>query len=1176
MIPFQRVLLLLVLFFVLTASISIRTADALPTDSAPFSLDCVFREGNGMFAPQQSVIVDAILRPTSPNSNVAVPLTLHVELTNLSLPNRPSVAGFSTQITPNVPLPISFVTPEKEGVYEITLTTIHEAKPQRPILNLPRPSERNTIEIRRQIVVLDSQVTPRSTGDWTLTDRRNLSPCPEYRLNEEPSRRLLPQLPNIPYLPPLPKVAELPRITDLPRPAELLRLPRPFNKQNSPEAPPEEVFNLLFGEYAHFMPMDTEIGKPYLVEIDYSVNVPHTLGIGVIDYIQILRSSDGIGTGVAVVRNTAANIHVAEEVVQDTHTETVATHRLLFWAGTEHPKLVLVNKQPYQEDLFHNIRISQVVMPDIQEDRRLPKLFEGTAQRKRIGQILDANGLQHLTNVGEPMNWHEAYEGASRLFDTLSRGGYDGVAFTMLSKKSPSSVYDRNDGFEMLFRRFNSEELTLIPAIEFDMPLPSLELLLRQHPGITEEVLIGNPADRRYNVLHPAVQQAMAETVLELVDRFGHHPSFGGVAIVLSPETCAQLPFALIPPDDHTWTQFQRETEQQLGVPFPDEQQLRRTMPIQQFLVRKNAVRLQFLQDKNNPKVWEMWVRWRAAKVSDFYADLAKQVADKRADVPLYLLGGTMLDQPEIQQFCAPTLPRNLAPLQAIQLLGFDLQLLSKAGSLHFLRPVQISEEKNYCYDGLNSVDTVSFFSKSGVLPGVQFVHTGDPVAGSLFVTTPAHTQSRKRFVRQLAQADVLMFMDAGVTLPFGQEPAMFDLLDTYRQLPPVPFQTFYNSTETQPSSQPLTIRYKNLSDKIIVYIVNDAPFAVEADFVFSADSRSTMTELTGHRMIRSFSRNPQQPGSHTWRASLQPYDLLAIQINDTHAKIESVSVHCPPSLCGADGVLKQKVEELAQRIHTVRNGAVSEKLVNGDFELPVDATDGIVGWQCFGKSLTAQQDHVVVCKGQNSVKLTNSSAEAGMFLCQPLSIPATNRLGVSMFVGVSVDCQSLPMSVVLTARHRGEPFYRSVPVGETLMSYLENVEPKNGVRWYRLLVPFERERLPLEPLEEIRIGIQYSGVGTVWLDDITLHQVLFSANEIVELQKMLAVADQRCSSGRFSHLIALLEDYWAQFLFQHVPTSIPQPVHSTPKPPVAKEADPPKPPPTLYQRMRGWFGSGV
>jgi hypothetical protein len=1181
MFSFQRYILLVALVWVVQTA-SVRSADTP-------QLDCAFRDGSGIFAPGQTIVLDVTLRPPTPNVGQ---MDLHTSLTDVSQSERFPLAGLHIKITPNAPVPISFVTPEKEGVYEVFLTvTVQEVHAQRPLLMVPRKPDRPVIvartvaEVRKQFVVLSPQVVPRAVGDWIRLDTRNL-----LEVADGPTRRF--QLP-------LPKMGDLPKITDLPRPATLLKQLPPLGRRNSTQESSHNLWDVPGGPHWYHpyrlrlpvpqrqflekseqnpnfsalpvagtltdawidkytwysLPMEVEVGKPYLIEIDYPTNIPQTFGVAVVRGLSFEDTFNSYWG----YPDTATNIHVVEEIIQDISTEAVATHQLFFWAETESSELVLINRQPNQEALFRNIRVSQITMPGQPNDQRFPKLFEGKAQRKRIGQITVGRDPMRLGT--RFVSWQNTYEECSHLIDRLHRGGYDGVTFTVPTPSSTFSLakewLESEDGkedrerlarLEMVFQRFDREGLTLIPAIEFDFLY-------------TEETVI-TPL---HNVLQPAVQQAMGKIVIDLVNRLGHHSSFGGVAIVLSPETFAQLPFPPPPPDDYAFAQFRRETERELGT-LPDE---------------KLEYRLNVLQ--SNPRIWEAWVRWQAAKVSGFYAHLAQQVSMRRADAPLYLFGGAMLDQPEIQDFCAPTLPRNFRSLQAMQLLGFDLPTLSQAESLHFLRPVRISETRNHAYDGLNSIDTTSFFFKSDMLPGVQFIHADTDG----FVTTPTGIQSRKRFVRQLAQADVLMFMDGGVSLPFGQESALFDLLDTYRRLPPVSFRTFQPSINA-PSIQPLTVRYHNSPEEMIVYFVNDAPFAVEADFAFSAGTNSNMTELTGHRMIRSINRNPQRSGSYTWRASLLPYDLLAIRISDANAKIESVSVQCPPSIVGAEGVLKQKVEKLERQVHAARNGVIWDGLFNGGFEMSRgyvialhlpgvfsnNAEDHTryeyPGWQCLGGSLTAQPDQTAVYQGQNSVKLTNSSVESGTFLSDPLTLPATGRLGVSICVGISADCKALPMNVVLTAKYRRQPYYRSVSVEATLMPLLANVEPKNDVRWHPIMVPFER--LPKE-LEEVRIGVTYSGIGTVWLDDITLYPVLFSRNEMFELQQMLVVADYRCSSGRVSELISLLESHWSQFLFQHVPAPTPQPAISTPKPPIATEVPPPKKSPTMYQRVRGLFG---
>ena len=1180
------------------SAVCAQTASVLPAHppTSPAKLDFAFRtNSNGIFLPGQSVILDVILQPLSPNAQALRPQPLFASLKFLSQPELPPITGFNTPINFSTPLSIPFVTPENEGVYEIVLSVNLQPpdnRSGRPFAAIMHNAEEpHKIEVRRQLVVVSPHTAPRPSSSWTLSETRSLLAQNE----DSPARR---QLLSLTRVAEFSRIADLPKISDLPRPADLLNA-SPFGRLNSRFLPARpgssEGISADFADmedgaeyrWSPHLPSGSELhldeskehpglfalkpglmssvqlqvktGRPYIIEIDYPANVPQSFEVAVVD-LQPNREMEFHGKPLKLRRvNVSASIHVAEEIVPDSRTETIGTHQLLFWAESESSELHISNPQADQDALFRSIRISQVSPPGLQSAGRLPKLFEGQAQRKRIGQILGPNAL-HI-QPGKT-NWLDAHKKCSRLIDKLHRGGYDGVTLTVLSKHislypttSPSLDY-----LEMMFQRFNSEELTLIPAIEFNMPIPWLEQMLANHPGSIEEILIGNPSERRYNVLHPEVQQEMGKIVLHLINEFKHHPSFGGVAIILSPESYAQLPFAIYPPDDFIFSQFRRESESELGVQFPDEQYLRQTMPMQQFLEQKNAVRIQFLH--GNRTVEEAWIRWRAAKISGFYASLARQIQERR-DIPLYLLGGTMLDQPAIQDYCTPTLPRNDTPLRALQLLGFDLQFLSDAESLHFLRPVRIAPVQNHAYRTLNSADAVVHFAPSGAqsgsLPGVQFVHVDHH--------TPAHAQSRRRFVRQLAQADVLMFMDGGISLPLGQESAMFDLLDTFRRLPPVPFDTFQPADDEQASTQPLTIRYKNMPEGMMMYIVNDASFAVEADFAFSAAMRSTMTELTGHRMIRTFSRNTQT-GQHTWRASLLPYDVLAVQISDANAKIESATVQRPSAIYGADGVLKQKIDELDQRVHAARLGVHWKGLTNGDFEKPLDMGGGIVGWQSFGQSLSVQLDQNIVSQGLYSVRLTNKSAEQGTFLSQPLNIPATGRLSVSMFVGVPEDSQALPMSVILTAKHLDKPFYRSVAVEDTLLQALANTASQNGVRWQRLAVPFGR--LPTEAFEEVRVGIQYSGQGTVWLDEMTLHQVMFLESEMFELRKMPAVAQKRYSEGRVSDLISQMEGYWVQFLFEHVPAESVRAAVSSPKSPIASESAPRKSP-TLYQRVRGW-----
>ncbi|MDR0522304.1 MAG: hypothetical protein LBH00_10695 [Planctomycetaceae bacterium] len=833
-----------------------------------------------------------------------------------------------------------------------------------------------------------------------------------------------------------------------------------------------------------------------------------------------------------------------QEIFQDKNADRT-TAQYLFWAAAA--------EMPLPEFLAaadRNLRLSEI-LPASPADRRLPKLFEGISLRKRTAYI---NSTKFSPAFTESTDIKPVYEAALRLIDLLSRGGFDGVTMPV----HPGHL-------ELLFRLFDREELTLIPAVEFNRPIRPLEKILDEHPELTAELLISNPKDtlnRRYNLLHPVVQQAMGQIVSDLTDHFGHHPSFGGVSVILSPESYAQLPFALYVPDDYTFALFRQETAAD-NLPFPDEEQLRQTVSSEQFLLQKNNQRLRFLQ--SSPKVWETWVRWRAAKVSGFYAGLACQTATKKPAAKLYLLGGKMFDAPEIRQFCTPALPKTPSSLQTLQLLGFDLNMLMKIESLVFLKPVQFTDTKNTAsaYRGLDTAENTPLFSKNGMVSGVQFYDKAEEqrMTGD-FAAMSGGVQERKRFVRQLAQGDVLAFFEGGDFLTLGSESALYDVLSAYRQLPPSAFHTFQSPERNghpPKSLQPLVIRYKNTADSLVVYLINDAPFEAEAELVFSAAAKCVLTELTGRRMIRSFT--PNVP----WRVPLLPYDLIAVRIDDPHAEIISAAVRLPQTVCGGSGLLKQKIDDMKLRIQAVRSGIAADKLLNAGFELGSDAGTPD-HWESYGKTFSAQLDPQTAETGQRSVRLTNTGGEKGALLSLPMDLPPTGRLGVSMNAGIPENCRSLNLNIILQAKDGDRIFFRSCPVGETLRTAAEKSVPKNGVKRHQLIVPFER--LPLT-LQKIQIGMELLESGTVWIDDVVLYPVLFSPAELTELQKMLVVADQRCQAGRVSDLITLLEGDWAQFLFRHVPAAEQKEPVSVLLPEKQETAKPETSSPTWFQRAR-------
>ena len=909
-----------------------------------------------------------------------------------------------------------------------------------------------------------------------------------------------------------------------------------------------------------------EIGKPHLLELDYPLPHSQELEINVVEMIEHEgRHIPAITIG--------SGIQVAEEIVSDVSPEALSTHRLLFWPKTKNPMLLLINRRHGGDALFGKVRLYRVEPPlqDSQTDKtdtspQLPKPFEGKAQRLVAGylhhslvleQLCPSMGNQSSGTAFQPKEWHNAFIGAERFVDLLHRCGYDGTMLTAISRKTElyptaqfvsqtpaglenTKIDDTKDGLELLCRLFDREQMTLIPAIDFDRPLRKIEDQLREKPLMVDELYwdrANQPPDvTRYNLLHPLVQEAMIEAVRELVERYASHPSFGGLAIQLTPEGYAQLPIIVRSVDDWTFQTFQREIPPESGVVFPPElltPEMESPLPSEHLRQKsqRNSARAYFLQ--NDPKAWEAWLVWRTQKVRDFYARLGQIVSTAKPEAKLYLAGATMFDHPEIQQYCTPSLLHWPSVVHVLRMIGFDLSLLGEIPSLVFLRPSRITSPGD-SYEQFDFPDLGIHFMQNGTLPGALLFHGNSDAPP----TVPVGPRNRRRFVKQLAQSDTPLFFDGGNTLPCGSEDSLYDFLATFRRLPPILFQTYVttqgNGSDTEKSLQPITVRFARHSGRLIVYLVNEAPFGVEAALSFTPTG-SPLTELSGRRTVRPLQR---QSSSSVWQVSLEAYDFLAISLDDPRVALQEVVVHRPAYFCGPDGQLRRQVDLLSERIRTAQQGIVWDKLVNPDFEKHDAGSADMDGWlPTETPTFTARIDTEIRYSGQNSMKLTGVQGiekEPGTVWSRPFEAPITGRLFVSLCIGIAENTKDIPLNVVLSGRHGEQPWFRSFSVQPQLLPLITRSAPSSGIRWHRMIVPFDR--LPNTPQGTVHLGFHLYGPGTIWIDEILLYRISFTPPEIKALQRLVLAAGARCSQNRVSDLLTILEGHWAQFLFTHVP----------------------------------------
>jgi hypothetical protein len=1047
-------------------------------------------------------------------------------------------------------VPLEFKTPEVEGVYTLTI----EASPRdlRSRIGWQRVMAKRSV----QFVVLQSQspLAPvADTAQWKTVLDDAASPTWWKRLPELP----------------LPKIPGLRRgplhhggISTEKHPlGPLTKLAPPSGE--SPSSEPSWT--------AYVLPL-SEPGRPHILEVQYPANVPQTLGISIVE---------PNAAGQVVPIGLDSGVYLPSEAAD--RAPQWHKHQLIFWPRTKAPVALLANRRPDSPAVFGKVRV--LAGPD-----RLPRAAAEAHGESRLAlAYLDRPLLPESFSAEEQADpesqrtldsWLTFYQGASRAADYLRYAGYNGLMMGVWgdggtiypsSLLQPNTRYDSGpyfgngqdplpkDALELALRIFDRERLLLIPALDFSTPLPQLEELARQG-GAAAEGLRWIGSDGRssletqparhgfapyYNTLHPLVQDAMRRVVQELTARYAHHPSFAGVALQLSPDGYALLPGAEWGFDDSTVSQFERD--------------LKITVPGQG--ASRFSERAALLTGPQR----EAWLSWRAGKLRDFYRDVQRDLALVRTDARLYLSPTHLTDSPAWQTRMRPTLPSRGDPAEALLEMGWDAAQLRglrdvvvlrprQAAPLHALRRQAVSLELDreaetdaqfadmpvaggLCYHPPQPLRLKSFDEASPFKNTFTWL-VSQPLAGDAF--------NRQRLVHALAAADLQVFADGGRLLPLGQEEAVRDVLATFRQLPPTPFQTVPATR-----AQPLTLRTATWQERTYFYLLNDSPWPLRARLRAAVPPQSVLQWL---------GKSPAPPAGQDatgifWDVDLAAFDLAAGWFNAPGIALAEPQVQAPPQVA-LD--LEQKINRLAGRMGGLHAVMPADVLANPSFEAPPAANGQIPGWvMTQGSGVAIRLDGTQGQDGKNSAYMS-STAPVASLASDPFEPPATGRLTVLVSLHVADATRQPPLRIAIEGQHQGRPYYRYLPAGSS-----PGAAKPLAAQWEQYL-PLSVDDLPADGLEQLRVRFDLMGAGEVWIDSVQLFDVDLSQREQFELLKLIQLANVNLEEGKLSDCRQLLQGYWPRFLEQFVPetpqpprTPLPTPL-PTPSPPPA-ETPPPK-----------------
>lgn len=228
---------------------------------------------------------------------------------------------------------------------------------------------------------------------------------------------------------------------------------------------------------------------------------------------------------------------------------------------------------------------------------------------------------------------------------------------------------------------------------------------------------------------------------------------------------------------------------------------------------------------------------------------------------------------------------------------------------------------------------------------------------------------------------------------------------------------------------------------------------------------------------------------------------------------------------------IQTQVGQVVARIGLLTQPADYAGLRNGGFEEtgPV----GIVGWMStqFPPSAVAIDDSEAI-EGQQSIRMTTTKNGAGRtwLVSEPIEIPTTGRLAVSMAVRAAIEeLSGDPARSALASAHRIRISLEGNRRGRA-MRYAEHFDiPRDG-HWQGRRLVLETDELDGDT-EFVRLTIDSLSPGQIWIDDIHLHDHFPTHGERKALQGSAFLAIQGLQKGRLQEAADLLRNDWSQQL---------------------------------------------
>jgi len=680
----------------------------------------------------------------------------------------------------------------------------------------------------------------------------------------------------------------------------------------------------------------------------------------------------------------------------------------------------------------------------------------------------------------------------------------------------------RKDVVELLMRMFSRAGLDLVPVLTLNGRLPNLEQCVREGQG--ESVLLLDPTGRtpnskqelaRYNPLSSLVQQEVRGVVAELVDRYGQHSAFGGVALTCQAETCTLLPGRRWGLELELVNQFLASQQQPL---------LSATAELY------NEQTQQFLFGTAR----DAWLAFRAASLANWYEELQGLVRERLPEGKLYLAGIDIYRMGDLPSLLSPSLQWSIDLPGALRDLGWDLGQLERLENTVLMRPNRVAPAASLVSErienNLASLEQTRQTLSRGSYSAGLFINRAawsriSPLSKATEEKENAElplvrwqplalvgNAEQQRFAESLAHYDTQLFADGGWLLP-----TTGDGDDFFRVLAHLA-DTKFELVTPQTGKSTVTARQISVAGQWQAYLVNPSPWPVKVELVLSGPPAAPLRIIPETLVTQRRDESAQTLLS----VELAPFGLAVLKSTEESVRIADYR----ESIDESEGeALRSRLRRVQERMVAAAAPRAWNVLKNSDCNL---LSDSELGWRFDLQQPSGVKLEPEPTRPTNSALHLQSEGATVWVRSNELPVSETGRLSISAWIRIDPEQPQPPLRISIEADSKVAEYYRFARVG-SLAREEESSEQITG-EWKQFVVHFDD--LPIHTAERCRIGFDLMGTGDVWIDRVEVFDRWFDQNDTKALTQLVAAAGPLLRDpSSWDDCRMLLDSYWLRFL---------------------------------------------